>query len=232
MIKFKSLLLGAVAAAACASAANAVVYINLAQNTGWQYGQLAKPSTVVIMQDASGNTVAGIKFTVTNAGGANFSFTDGFIQGDKYKVSFTGGSSFTTLFGPNPYQPDTFVNNFGPYASYFAPTWSGTGWGHGQLGFAPGTYIATVKSITSVGFPSGFGFRLDTVPEPASWSLMLLGIGGLGGMLRSRRNAVAARAERFGNALRRRPLRSAAYFVLVSPIETLPCARGTLPSRR
>jgi len=33
---------------------------------------------------------------------------------------------------------------------------------------------------------------LGTVPEPAAWSLMLLGFGGLGAALRSRRKAVAA----------------------------------------
>jgi hypothetical protein len=49
--------------------------------------------------------------------------------------------------------------------------------------------------------PSGNDFALDdmsvqgvAVPEPTSWALMLLGFGGMGAMLRSRRRPVAATA--------------------------------------
>lgn len=204
MTKFKILLLGAVAAAGLASSANAATFLNLTVNTGWQYGQLAQVTTVnptthksttsIVLQDSSAVTVSAIKFTIVG-NPENFSLTDGYLKGDKYAVTFKSGPatiSSSTVFGPNPYQPDQFVNNFGPFKTPFANDWSQSGFGHLQVTLGAGTWTATVKDLTPHGYPAGFGFRLDTVPEPASWALMLVGVGGLGGMIRSRRKAVAA----------------------------------------
>jgi len=56
------------------------------------------------------------------------------------------------------------------------------------------TYTAgqSLKSFTSVSTGDFEGNVKPAVPEPASWALMLMGVGGLGGMLRARRKAVAA----------------------------------------
>lgn len=62
--------------------------------------------------------------------------------------------------------------------------------GHEDLSFtfAGGGYPAADIAITDVSITSAVG----GVPEPASWSLMILGVGGVGAMLRRRRTAVLA----------------------------------------
>jgi hypothetical protein len=53
-----------------------------------------------------------------------------------------------------------------------------------QVGFiiGPGTIIGSDST--------GFSFSVSSVPEPAAWSLMVLGVGALGGALRLRRSGL------------------------------------------
>lgn len=60
--------------------------------------------------------------------------------------------------------------------------------GGAEFGVAAGTnYHLNVTSAFSDTLPT-----LDPMPEPGAWALMLLGFGGIGGALRSRRRAAAA----------------------------------------
>jgi len=63
------------------------------------------------------------------------------------------------------------------------------------LNLGAGTYTLTVNGTrgTSGSFGGNVSFE-SSVPEPATWAMMLLGFGGLGWQLRRRRNRVIAQA--------------------------------------
>ena len=66
---------------------------------------------------------------------------------------------------------------------------------YNQATFVPGGSLA--DPTTSLGQSTGYfgpNVLAGSVPEPASWALMLIGLGGLGAALRSRRGQVAALA--------------------------------------
>jgi hypothetical protein len=70
------------------------------------------------------------------------------------------------------------------------------GWYTGQYQFTA-TSNSQVLSFLSVGTPSGLppialldGVSLTAVPEPATWAMMLLGFGGIGAMIRRRRQTL------------------------------------------
>ena len=77
------------------------------------------------------------------------------------------------------------------------PSGGFSGWKNGSFTFTA-TQASQVLSFLSVGTPNGLppiaaldGVSLTAVPEPAVWSMMLMGFAGLGAMIR-RRRALAA----------------------------------------
>jgi len=84
-------------------------------------------------------------------------------------------SSVSFLGTDGPYNIDQIFFNVGPQA------------------LGPGTYYFAIQAISPV-FQTylGFGATGGTVPEPATWGLMLLGVGGIGVALRRRERAVTA----------------------------------------
>ena len=72
----------------------------------------------------------------------------------------------------------------------------GMGYSCGQ---APGSFLASGYTLSTTGDAflaqngtNGLSGTVSTAPEPASWALMILGAGALGGALRSRRRGFAA----------------------------------------
>jgi hypothetical protein len=77
-------------------------------------------------------------------------------------------------------------------SSVFSPTVNVTGGFVGWEGLDPGGFAETAYDAHS-GTPGGVLAYIDlgkaAVPEPATWAIMLIGFGALGGQLRSRRQA-------------------------------------------
>lgn len=183
-MKMKLFATAAIAAGLALSAAGPSYATAMVLGLGWQYDQV----------DSAGTPSESSPLTVTIGAGqsAQFSLTDAYLTGDHYTVVLNGGPSFGSSLGLT-FTP--FVNNLGPYATTFAPAWVNPAFEHFALDFGPGSYSFVVSGDCGGGCSAGFGYRVDlfSVPEPATWALMLAGFGLVGATLRQgRRQALAA----------------------------------------
>jgi hypothetical protein len=101
------------------------------------------------------------------------------VAGQTYVVGAEGGADYTGEL------PDSGVS-FDPRISYVTDLYTYNGGANAPL----------VEPATTEDSPYGwFGANFElSVPEPATWSLMLMGVGALGASLRSRRRALTAQA--------------------------------------
>jgi hypothetical protein len=113
-------------------------------------------------------------------------FTDGLL-------GYKGGSLFLWM-GDDPTNSDIPATSTITYTSDFdTPDLN-------SFGAAYGMVALTSTNIVSIGSNGGVGtfsasqvgtFSVGLVPEPATWGLMIVGFGGLGVMLRRKRQAIA-----------------------------------------
>lgn len=201
----KRVLIAAVAAAALAAPASATVNFDFAPGA-------ASPGTgfVVIntFDTAAGITGSGFQIKTPPADGAGAPPANSVPAGTPY-LSVLGGGSATIGFG-GAFR--AFQFDWGSIDTYNTLT---IHWLGGNTAVIPGTNftnpangnqvspgtngLLTVSGdagelFTGITLSSGTNsFEIDNlavaVPEPASWALMILGFGGVGAALRSRRRA-------------------------------------------
>ena len=127
-------------------------------------------------------------------------------QGQTSVFSTTPGHALTSfsfyLGSPDPYNTISFYNGVTQLASFSGDAiWGGAGGAsQGQRDWGYRIYYnfggAQVTSITFDSTPQN-AFEFDglagtAVPEPATWGLMIAGFGGIGAVLRRRRQTLVA----------------------------------------
>lgn len=175
---------GAVLAGAAIASASAASAIPVVLGLGWLSDTVESAGTP---SDSSPLTFTAV------SGAYQFSLTDAFIPGDTYTIVLNGVETFTTTLGTT-FTP--FDNSVGPDAALYSGPWLDPTYSKIALDFGPGSYSFVVTGDCGGGCPASFGYRIDaipTVPEPATWALMLVGLGGMGAAVRtSRRKALPA----------------------------------------
>ncbi len=137
---------------------------NLVVDSGWQSDVLT----------AAGLPTSKSIWTFTVGTSAVLSITDYFIPGDTYTIS--GDLNGITLFFAGA---STDIQATGLYGD----AWDDDTYGKIALNVAPGTYSFSITGDgVGGGTPAGLGLRLDTsaLPEPASWTLLVIAFGMVG----------------------------------------------------
>jgi hypothetical protein len=206
----KSLILAASAAAvAAASPAVAATPVFFSGFENLPNGPA--PNTFVIVNEADGwtggpngielqNRVAGSPSIDPN-GGDVFVELDTTANSSMSRVLTTGGTfDLSFLYSPRPGNPSAsnpiVVTLSGSSLAYSAQA-SGTGLSDTfwvTLGTRFTAKAGDVLTFSAVGTSDSFGGYVDNislsgVPEPATWALMILGFGAVGGAMRRRRSA-------------------------------------------
>jgi hypothetical protein len=167
-----------VTAAAFALLAGAASATTIVAGSDWQYDQVNSSNAASLSSPWT--------FTVAS-GEAVFRVTDGFTAGDLYQL-FNGG----TLVATSTYYAGAALASANPY--FFEDAFQSVSYSKIEYLVGPGSYSFNIFGNGAAGFPAGFGVRLDTVvatptttvPDVATWSLMLVGFGMIGGSMRRR----------------------------------------------
>jgi hypothetical protein len=162
-----------IATAAMVFVAAPVAATPLTVGSGWNDDVIGAP----------GATTSNSPWTFTIGTPSILSIVDGFIPGDTYTIS--GDLSGITSFYAGSL---TDVQASGTYGA----AWTDDSYSKLALWIAPGTYSFSITGDGAGGTPAGLGVRLDAaaMPEPASWALMVGGLGAIGAVMRRRRQHV------------------------------------------
>ena len=149
--------------------------------------------TVAVSNDTSDITINTLNAPLDSQLG--FSTGPGATPSDPYFISIGGieNGAGDVAGGTNDFVLQLEFANESSFDSPTLPLCSDPGF---ICGPAPANSIAS--GYTSANFPSSLFVAtissVTAVPEPATWAMMLVGFGGLGAALRSRRKGVAATA--------------------------------------
>jgi hypothetical protein len=122
---------------------------------------------------------------------------NGLTAGQKYGVGFYwAGAQQNGFDGPNTEQYVVSLGNQAQSTATYQNSSHGfSGWTHENFTFTA-TGGSEALSFLAVGTPDGVppfalldGVSMNAVPEPATWAMMILGIGGIGALARRRRAA-------------------------------------------
>ena len=135
--------------------------------------------------------------------GSLYQTLNGLTPGATYNVSFDwGGGQQTCCSGTTTEQLQvSFGGSTQSTIVWHNPQAGFSGWMHESFNFTADA-TSDVLSFVAVGTPSGYppvallsGVSASAVPEPAAWTMMIVGIGALGAVARRRRAMSAFAAE-------------------------------------
>lgn len=124
---------------------------------------------------------------------------NGLVVGEFYNLDFNwGAAQLRNRSGPTTEQLQiTFGTNVVSTGILPVASQAFSGWQNGHYVFQA-TSASQTLSFLSIGTPTGLppialldGVSVTMVPEPATWAMMLLGFGGIGAMIRRRRQTLA-----------------------------------------
>jgi hypothetical protein len=179
-VRCRSTMLAAVTLIAASAAQAAVVNEPITVNSGWHpfyFGDVGSPWLDFASPSDS------VNFTFTLAGPATLNVTDAFMSGDQFNVVISNGFGGNTsppvlavCTGPGACSQGSFTFDFD--AAFADPNFS-----HGQYSLGPGTYGVTgtviLSPIANFGI-SQAAVELTATPLPPSWTMLLIGLAGVG----------------------------------------------------
>jgi hypothetical protein len=124
---------------------------------------------------------------------------NGLVAGEFYTLKFNwAAAQIANRVGATTEQLKiTFGSDTASTIPLSIPTGGFSGWQNAQFQFQA-TNSSQVLTFLSIGTPQGLppialldGVHLTAVPEPTTWAMMLLGFGGIGAMIRRRRQTLA-----------------------------------------
>lgn len=133
-------------------------------DTGWQPDKLLFANAPTVLSPLS--------FTISTK--SFFRLTDASAPGDTYRLFSAGQLLATSLFGAK-----TSLD-----ASSFDAFWTSAAFSKIDLLLDPGAYNLIVLGDGAGGIPSDLAVRVDAIPEPGTWALLLAGFGLIGGVSR------------------------------------------------
>jgi len=174
-------------------------------------GSLAVPAgaATITFNGQSGALVSGSPyfesgFSVAKEFGGALAFTNaGYDEGSGATAGLTVGSTGAhsgsfTISGTSPFSLTSFYispTSFSPTVEIFGdgidPVFFSSFGTPGTVSLASGTYSFFTFNVSGVNTPVTFDqFNVAAVPEPATWAMMLIGIGGVGFAMRRQRKNV------------------------------------------
>jgi hypothetical protein len=155
-------------------------------------------STLDTLSPDGGNFV-GLDGDATVAGGISQTI-NGLVVGEFYNLDFNwGAAQLINRSGATTEQLHiTFGGQTADTGVLAVASGAFSGWQNGHFQFQA-TSTSQVLTFLSVGTPDGLppiavldGVSITAVPEPTTWAMMLLGFGGIGAMIRRRRQTFVA----------------------------------------